>query len=494
MDLNTPGIQHDVRVTVSVNFGGNVKAFLSYSEAKDTGSGSPCYFPGTNGGLFFNLRADACMVFPAGGGTFSFETGGLDGTGTWFLILERTAGTTGSATACIEDLATGLPPSNDRCSAPIILTVGSGIDANTATGGTGTWSYGFDGNIRYATKQRMQNGCGGGNPNTEDHFHHTNLGGCYVNRSLGTIISGLGAANSCVTSIQNSVYFRFNTPPGSPTNNWFLHIGNMDCPYQPNQIEVILFSSMDCNNARNSTRIGCWANVSRKFNFPLPDSVLALPALNPATTYWIVVDGVRGSQCNFKMLLTRSVTNPVLPVEIVNLEAVPGEVATEVRWQTAGESNLAGFEIQRSVDGVDFDDLGWQTAMGNVSGSGQYVFSDRAPLSEKSYYRLRIEDLDGSQSFSQVVEVFRNVQTETRISSLRFDPGGTHLELSFSTAAKGPVVISCVDVQGRLAAEWKGMLDAGNHDMQLPAADWARGIYLIRISASGEHLSGKVIR
>src|SRR5690606_3247980 len=57
-----------------------------------------------------------------------------------------------------------------------------------------------------------------------------------------------------------------------------------------------------------------------------------------------------------------------LPVELLTLRADPvNNEFIKVSWATASEINNAGFEVLRSIDGVNFDYIGWVTGVGNAS-------------------------------------------------------------------------------------------------------------------------------
>jgi len=77
-----------------------------------------------------------------------------------------------------------------------------------------------------------------------------------------------------------------------------------------------------------------------------------------------------------------------------------------IKWQTAQEENVSGFEIQSSCNGTDWKVISTLPAKGNASVSQSYNYSDATSLinanSNTLYYRLRIVDKDGSYQYSGV--------------------------------------------------------------------------------------------
>ena len=79
-------------------------------------------------------------------------------------------------------------------------------------------------------------------------------------------------------------------------------------------------------------------------------------------------------------------------------------------WSTATEINTDYFIIERTTDGVYFDEVGFVKAAGNSFQTINYEFEDHSPLNGISYYRLKQYDLDGQNEAFGLVEVSHNIQ------------------------------------------------------------------------------------
>ena len=108
----------------------------------------------------------------------------------------------------------------------------------------------------------------------------------------------------------------------------------------------------------------------------------------------------------------------VIPVEMTKFTVQKANgTDAHVEWATANESNTATYDIERSVDGKKFAKIGEVKAVGHSHQALNYDFLDKnLPLSISSvfYYRLKINDLDGTSTL-----------TETR--SVAFDKAGKNL-------------------------------------------------------------------
>ncbi len=108
-------------------------------------------------------------------------------------------------------------------------------------------------------------------------------------------------------------------------------------------------------------------------------------------------------------------TLTVLPVELVLFDAKKDGETTLVTWQTASERESSHFNIVRSKDGFNFENIGEVSAARNSHQMLRYSFVDDSPLTGDSYYRLESVDLDGSTDFSNVVAVHFDERTETYV-------------------------------------------------------------------------------
>ena len=97
----------------------------------------------------------------------------------------------------------------------------------------------------------------------------------------------------------------------------------------------------------------------------------------------------------------------IVPVElclfIENLESNNNVI---LNWKTLSETNNFGFEIQRSIDKVKFEKVGFVIGNGTTSEIRNYIFTDKNINTGTYYYRLKQTDFDGSYEYSQIIEVF----------------------------------------------------------------------------------------
>jgi glycosidase len=98
----------------------------------------------------------------------------------------------------------------------------------------------------------------------------------------------------------------------------------------------------------------------------------------------------------------------VLAFNLNSFEANLAAGNVEVNWQVDGEQHVAGYEVERSFDGLNYEVISAREGRTGLPGS-RYTFADANRMvvfGEKSvHYRLRVTDLNGEYIYSNTVVV-----------------------------------------------------------------------------------------
>ena len=93
----------------------------------------------------------------------------------------------------------------------------------------------------------------------------------------------------------------------------------------------------------------------------------------------------------------------VLPVELIGPEADVMTDGVHLSWATQTETGTARFVVERSVDDLDYAPIGEIPAAGHSLERLEYAFHDRTPDAGLNYYRLRVQNSDGTGGLSSTV-------------------------------------------------------------------------------------------
>lgn len=91
-----------------------------------------------------------------------------------------------------------------------------------------------------------------------------------------------------------------------------------------------------------------------------------------------------------------------LPVEFSSFSARPVNGEVLLNWTTGEEINNSHFEVQTSVDGRRWENIGTVNGVGNSVQEVNYSFTDIGPSQGLNLYRIKQVDFDGAYAFSGI--------------------------------------------------------------------------------------------
>ena len=154
---------------------------------------------------------------------------------------------------------------------------------------------------------------------------------------------------------------------------------------------------------------------------------------------------IRTGMTGFSNFSTIQSASP-LPVEMASFNVVCDNGNGLISWSTVSELNSKEFQIERSKDGITYQMLGTVTAAGNSNSLKYYTYSDNDILSGKSYYRLKIVDLDQTFKYTVVNEL--NCEETTSELSVHYS-GETGIVIKSQLSSSTDLEIEIFDILGK---------------------------------------------
>ncbi len=183
-------------------------------------------------------------------------------------------------------------------------------------------------------------------------------------------------------------------------------------------------------------------------------------------------------------------SNTVLPVELIGFQAIQQQGKVMLNWQTLTEINNKEFTIQRSADGLQFENLFNIAGAGNSQTLLSYKVTDEQPLTGTSYYRLMQTDFNGAFSYSNVQAV--DVQSLQRISTFP-NPAGNVLQVSLEDTEAADEYISIYDNTGLLVYTCIYHKQEGKEEFNLDLHMLKPGLYHLNCVSGSKHLQTEFI-
>jgi hypothetical protein len=135
-------------------------------------------------------------------------------------------------------------------------------------------------------------------------------------------------------------------------------------------------------------------------------SVATINPLDPAVN-WSILWNSEASRWEVSFNVTgfsgffAKTTEAALPLNLVSFTASKEMGSNLLQWKTTSEVNTLNFEVQSSRDAKTFNKIG--TVNANGSGNHQYNYKDVTTYYGNAYYRLKMNDHDGTFAYSKMV-------------------------------------------------------------------------------------------
>ncbi len=178
-----------------------------------------------------------------------------------------------------------------------------------------------------------------------------------------------------------------------------------------------------------------------------------------------------------------------LPVELSSFEVKPKNDFIQLDWKSLNEEQLNGYEIQRSIDGIRFDKIGFMESQGDAN----YTFDDQDPVYNQTiYYRLKMIELNGLFEYSETRTA--SISKFTTSVSINPNPVFDQTIVSFESSIDGSATFEITDNQGRQIKTFSKSIEEGENGFDLNFKNYPNGIYFIKIEMDGKSIIEKIVK
>jgi PKD repeat protein len=184
-------------------------------------------------------------------------------------------------------------------------------------------------------------------------------------------------------------------------------------------------------------------------------------------------------------------SNP-LPVELISFNGICNDNIITLRWATATEFNNNYFEIQQSLDGINFSVVARINGNGTTSTLKEYTYRLNTEA-EKSYFRIIQYDFDGRSNVlpSIAVQCGETFNPQVLIN-LMPNPASDILISEINLPEESDIQVSVYNAIGQLVDVRQWSLKEGFHKKVIDISNWARDIYSIHFVASNFKITKQV--
>lgn len=119
---------------------------------------------------------------------------------------------------------------------------------------------------------------------------------------------------------------------------------------------------------------------------------------------------------DFAIGIANGAVPSTLPVKLIDFQLKASLSSVILTWKTATELNNEKFLVERSDNGIDFEQIATLKGNGTTNQLSNYSYADLKPLAGYNYYRLKQIDLNGDIEISEVKMIKFDLNVSTEIS------------------------------------------------------------------------------
>lgn len=104
-------------------------------------------------------------------------------------------------------------------------------------------------------------------------------------------------------------------------------------------------------------------------------------------------------------LASSSITDNPLPVLFADVRAYLKNNGVQIEWSNLTERDVIDYQVERSVNGVDFSSINLQLPKSNRDDKASYDYFDASSQSSTNFYRIRVLETNGKPVYSKILRV-----------------------------------------------------------------------------------------
>lgn len=179
-----------------------------------------------------------------------------------------------------------------------------------------------------------------------------------------------------------------------------------------------------------------------------------------------------------------------LPVSFLYVKAEASADNIMIKWATASELNNDFFTVERSKDGVNFEEVATATGAGTSHEVNNYQVEDANAFNGVNYYRVKQTDFDGAYDYSGVIKVMNNAVADVQLKMFP-NPAVSEVKIDISSMGSN-VMINIIDING--GSVYSGDFDADfTATAEIDLTSLPKGMYYVNLKTDAHSVTKNLI-
>jgi hypothetical protein len=302
---------------------------------------------------------------------------------------------------------------------------------------------------------------------------------------------GMIARVPCVGAMdltQNTVFYTVECAPGGPSD---LTVEVHSPGGAITRIEAALYGPVNplCPVITGGSFLDCEdAGAGSLSGMPI-NTPLELNAANvqPGQVYLVIIDTEGREQ--FQV----TINSVLLAAKLVDFRGTKESSHNVLNWEINQDNETQRFELERSLNGVDFNRIATLDPLRNGRTHNFYNYTDEYPGFGTKYYRLSIHSTDGTQEYSRIVALDRQPQAGASQVNVFPNPNNGNFTVEFNTTQNATVKYEIKDLLGRTIHFGQRATTQGINRFDLNISDAPTATYIITLDIEGNKTHRRIV-
>lgn len=165
---------------------------------------------------------------------------------------------------------------------------------------------------------------------------------------------------------------------------------------------------------------------------------------------------------------------------------------TVLHWTSESEINLKQYEVEKSLDGINFSRTGIVATMNDINGA-EYSFNDPDPITTVEYYRLKLDGLSNNDNkYSKIIALY-NKNASFKVTVI--NPFKINLKVDLFLPDDGNIILNLYDVFGKIVSKKNLQLSKGTSTIILDNVErLPAGMYILRTIFNNKIIQNKLFK
>lgn len=168
-----------------------------------------------------------------------------------------------------------------------------------------------------------------------------------------------------------------------------------------------------------------------------------------------------------------------LPIRLISFSAQQAKNETQLQWRASSTDENEYFVVEKSNDGRKFSPI----ATVQVKGVGEYSYSFKDVTGGKTFYRLKLVDVTGRTTHSQIVFVQGTINSTGLIQKVYPVPARETINTQLLSTKDENATLIITDMSGRTLVAKVYALSQGINNCAVDIQKLTAGMYILKIVA-----------